>query len=39
VTDGQAATEGLYYTKLPKPLQDENLRLISEMTTNGQPAK
>ena len=39
VTDGQAATEGLYYTKLPKPLQDENLKLISEMTTNGQPAK
>jgi phosphate transport system substrate-binding protein len=39
VTDGQAATEGLYYAKLPKPLQDEDLKLISEMTTNGQPAK
>lgn len=39
VTEGQAATEGLYYAKLPKPLQDENLKLIAEMTTNGQPAK
>ena len=39
VTEGQAATEGLYYAKLPKTLQDENLKLISEMTTNGQPAK
>lgn len=39
VTEGQAATEGLYYAKLPKALQDENLKLISEMTTNGQPTK
>jgi phosphate transport system substrate-binding protein len=39
VTDGQAATEGLYYAKLPKALRDENLKLISEMTTNGQTVK
>lgn len=39
VTAGQAATEGLYYAKLPKSLQDEDLKLISEMTTNSQPTK
>ncbi len=39
VTDGQAATEGLYYAKLPKPMQVENLKLIAEMTTNGQQVK
>lgn len=39
VTDGQAATEGLYYAKLPRALQEGNLRLISTMTTNGQPTK
>lgn len=39
VTDGQTATEGLYYAKLPKSLQDEDLKLISQMTTSGQPQK
>ncbi len=39
VTDGQAATEGLYYAKLPKLLQEQDLKLLSEMTVNGQPLK
>lgn len=39
VTDGQAATEGLYYAKLPKLLQDKGQKLLSEMTVNGQPLK
>lgn len=39
VTEGQAATEGLYYAKLPKLLQDQDLKLLSEMTLNGQPLK
>lgn len=39
VTDGQAATEGLYYAKLPKVLQDQDLKLLAEMTVNGQPLK
>jgi phosphate transport system substrate-binding protein len=39
ITDGQAATEGLYYAKLPKLLQDQDLNLLSEMTVSGQPLK
>lgn len=39
ITDGQAATEGLYYAKLPKLLQDQDLKLLSGMTVNGQPLK
>ncbi len=39
ITDGQAATEGLYYAKLPRLLQDQGLKLLSEMTSNGQPLK
>jgi hypothetical protein len=38
-TDGQEATEGLYYAKLPKLLQDQDLKLLSEMTVSGQPLK
>lgn len=39
VTDGQAATEGLYYAKLPKLLQDQDQKLLAQMTLNGQPLK
>ncbi len=39
VTDGQAATEGLYYAKLPKVLQDQDQKLLAEMTVNGQTLK
>ncbi len=39
VSDGQAATEGLYYAKLPKLLQDQDLNLLAEMTVSGQPLK
>ena len=39
ITEGQAATEGLYYAKLPKFLQDQDLKLLAEMTVNGQPLK
>jgi len=28
VTDGQSATEGLYYAKLPKLLQDQDQKLL-----------
>jgi phosphate transport system substrate-binding protein len=39
ITDGQTATEGLYYAKLPKLLQDLDLKLLSEMTVSGQALK
>jgi phosphate transport system substrate-binding protein len=39
VTDGQSATEGLYYAKLPKLLQDQDQKLLAEMTVAGQPVK
>jgi phosphate transport system substrate-binding protein len=39
VTDGQSATEGLYYAKLPKPVQEGNQKLLSEMTAAGQPLR
>lgn len=39
VTDGQSATEGLYYAKLPKPVQERNQKLLGEMTVAGQPLK
>ena len=39
VTDGQAATEGLYYARLPKTLQEQDLKLIAEMKVDGQPLK
>ncbi|MGA8220132.1 MAG: phosphate ABC transporter substrate-binding protein PstS [Candidatus Acidiferrales bacterium] len=39
ITDGQAATEGLYYAKLPKLLQDQDQKLLAQMTLNGQPLK
>jgi hypothetical protein len=39
ITDGQAATEGLYYAKLPKLLQDQDQELLAQMTVNGQPLK
>lgn len=39
VTDGQSATEGLYYAKLPKLLQEEDQKLLTEMTVAGQPLK
>ena len=39
ITDGQAATEGLYYAKLPKLLQDQDQRLLAQMTLSGQPLK
>lgn len=39
VSEGQAATEGLYYAKLPKILRDQDVNLLSEMTLNGQPLK
>jgi hypothetical protein len=35
----QSATEGLYYTKLPKVLHDQGEQLLSQMTVNGQPLK
>jgi phosphate transport system substrate-binding protein len=37
VTDGQVATEGLYYATLPKLLQDQDQELLTEMTANGKP--
>lgn len=39
ITDGQSATEGLYYAKLPKILQEQDQKLLAEMTANGQPLK
>lgn len=39
ITDGQSATEGLYYAKLPKILQEQDQKLLAEMTVNGQPLK
>jgi phosphate transport system substrate-binding protein len=39
ITDGQAATEGLYYAKLPKLLQDQDQNLLAQMTVSGQPLK
>ena len=39
VSDGQGATEGLYYAKLPKLLQEQDQKLLAEMTVNGQPIK
>ena len=39
VSDGQGATEGLYYAKLPKLLQEQDQKLLDEMTVNGQPIK
>lgn len=39
VTDGQAATDGLYYAKLPKLLQEQDQQLLAEMKVNGQPLK
>jgi hypothetical protein len=34
-----AATEGLYYAKLPEVLYDQNEQLLSQMTVNNQPLK
>lgn len=39
VTEGQAATEGLYYAQLPKLLQEQDQKLLSEMTMSGQSLK
>jgi len=39
ITDGQAATDGLYYAKLPKLLQDQDQKLLAEMKIKGQPLK
>jgi len=39
ITDGQSATEGLYYAKLPKLLQDQDQKLLAEMTMDGKPLK
>ena len=39
ITDGQSATEGLYYAKLPRVLQEQDQRQLTEMTFNGQPLK
>lgn len=39
ITEGQAATDGLYYAKLPKLLQDQDQNLLGEMTVQGKPLK
>jgi phosphate transport system substrate-binding protein len=39
INEGQSATEALYYAKLPKVLQDQDERLLSQMTVKGQPLK
>jgi phosphate transport system substrate-binding protein len=39
ITDGQAATDGLYYAKLPKLLAEQDENLLAEMTVSGQPLK
>jgi phosphate transport system substrate-binding protein len=39
ITEGQSATEGLYYAKLPKVLQEQDQKLLAQMTVNGQPLK
>jgi phosphate transport system substrate-binding protein len=39
ITEGQSATEGLYYAKLPKVLQEQDQKLLAQMTANGQPLK
>jgi phosphate transport system substrate-binding protein len=39
ITEGQAATDGLYYAKLPKLLQDQDQNLLAEMTVQGKPLK
>jgi phosphate transport system substrate-binding protein len=39
VTGGQDLSEGLDYARLPKPVQDRALALLSEMQSNGQPIK
>jgi phosphate transport system substrate-binding protein len=37
ITDGQAAAEGLNYAKLPTALQQQDQKLLSQMTAKGQP--
>ena len=39
VSGGQELSEGLAYARLPKPVQDHALSLLSEMQVNGQPVK
>ena len=39
ITEGQSATEGLYYAKLPKVLQERDEALLTQMTVNGQTLK
>jgi len=39
INEEQSATEGLYYTKLPKVLHDQGEQLLSQMTVNGQTLK
>lgn len=37
ITDGQAAAESLNYAKLPTALQQQDQKLLSQMTAKGQP--
>ncbi|MGB9434997.1 MAG: phosphate ABC transporter substrate-binding protein PstS [Candidatus Acidiferrum sp.] len=39
ITGGQDLSEGLDYARLPKPVQEHALSLLSEMQANGQPIK
>jgi len=39
VTTGQDSAEGLDYAKLPTSLQQQDLKLLSQLTISGQPSK
>lgn len=39
INNGQDLSEGLNYAKLPKPIRDNDLGLLGQMSANGQPLK